>query len=55
MQKNFERLLLDDKWCISSLEIKNSSKKLQQRDKEITALEKVLMSYELYITNYFKC
>ena len=33
-------------------EIKNSSKKLEQRHYEISDLEKVLLSYKLHLTNY---
>ena len=40
---------------MNSPEIKNSSKKkLQQRNYEISSLEKILMSYELRFTNYLK-
>ena len=40
---------------MNSPEIKNSSKKkLQQRNYEISSLEKILMSYELCFTNYLK-
>ena len=39
---------------INTLKMKNSSKKLQQRHEEISAMEKVLISYELHLTNYLK-
>ena len=42
---------------MNSPEIKNSSKKkkkLQQRNYEMSSLEKILMSYELHFTNYLK-
>ena len=55
MLNDFERLLLDVKRCcgkqiLQKLKIHQSSYK----HKDITALETVLMSYELHLTNYLK-